>query len=148
MSGKPYNFDSLEQKIKSAISSGKAKEMEEMSERSQHILITRQTGIVIIAFQTRLNSKQVIEDAKRLFSRAFFSMVNKDTCVFDLRPLSEMDASEIPTLSFIVSLFGDRPIHIVTGKHYGLLAEKASLPERVQLFISLGDLEMFLNEKS
>ncbi len=145
---KPYDRPSFLDKVFSALKRGKMKRMEEEMSRSQHIDIRRESGITLITFHSRLKSRLFLDDAKRIFNHAFFSMIRKDQCVIDLRSLPELSREELPLLTRVTQLFNERDLYIVTGRHYGLIVSETELSDTIPLYISYGDLMLYLNEKS
>ena len=144
---KPYNFANLSRKIESAIKQGSAVKTRVEINRTEFILITRDAGVTSMAFLSNLSNPDLIADAKKLIHSSFLKMIKNDIKLIDLRGLNEFKSSDINILIGIISLFGSEEIHLVAGKHYGELVSSSNIEERVRLYISFGDFEVFINQK-
>jgi hypothetical protein len=58
-----------------------------------------------------------------------------------------MTPEEVPVLETILRLFPERALYVVAGRHYGTIIAAAEFDERIQLYISFGDLELALGQK-
>jgi CheY-like chemotaxis protein len=144
---KPYNFTNLSKKIESAIRQGNAVKTREEINRTEFILVTRDAGITSMTFLSNLSNPDLIADVKKIIHPSFLKFVKNDIKLIDLRGLNDFKDSDVLILNKIISFFGSEDIHIVAGKYYGELVTASDIEERVKLYISYGDFEVFINQK-
>lgn len=147
---KPYKPELLIKKINIAIHYNEIKKGESISKKGEHVLISRSPDTVIISFNIKLNTKNIIAEVKNVFSPFFLkSLVNKK-CILDLRSLSGFDEGDAKVLGAIIQLFKKRELLIVAGRHYGDIVSIINFDddfgERINLFISFGDMELYLKK--
>ncbi len=139
---KPYNPDKLNLKIKSAIRFGGEKKQQNTD---VFIDVSRKGDITIIMMRGGVSEKGFVNDAKTVFNSFFMKQVHGKVCVFDIRNVNEMNGREIEDFVKVVSLFTESIIKIVAGRHYGTIVSSTDLEERMELFLSFGDLELAMN---
>ena len=144
---KPYKYDNLSKKINAALKYGKALRLKEEIERTNHICITRETLKTIISFKSKLSNPALLKELKIIFSRAFLNMIQKDNVVLDLRTIPDFQENDIQYLENIISILRRQDLNIIAGKYYGSLVASGDLEERINLFISYGDFEIFIDSK-
>jgi DNA-binding response OmpR family regulator len=140
---KPHSIERLHGKIESAIMYGNMKHEESLSKSNLIDVLIDQTTAVI-EFKEKPGKKEFLEEAKVTFNKFFFAQIAKRKCVIDLRAIQEIDVIDIKIMERIVALFKERDLYIVAGKHYGKMIEKSSIEDAAQMFISSGDLELYL----
>jgi len=141
---KPYNPGLYLTKIQAAIKRGRMKKLIERSERTHQIEVQRDPGLTIISFLSTLTDKSLLEDAKKMFNPAFFRNIQHDRCVFDLRVMPEVTEKDLLILERLLEFFKAHETYIVAGRHMGALLAKSDLQEKTEVFISHGDLMLFL----
>jgi len=140
---KPHDIDRLHSKIDSAIMYGNMKRAEKLSKSNVINVFIDQTTAVI-EFKERPSVKEVLEEAKVTFNKFFFSQIAKRKCVIDLRIVYEINEHDIKILEMIAGLFQGKDLYIVAGKHYGIMIANSSIEDIAEMFISYGDLEIYL----
>lgn len=145
---KPYDVELFKKKIQTALQYSRMMKSEKELERSQHIDISRSGGRTLVSILSRLGEQYVIDEAKRIFSSHFLKTTQRDITIIDLRSLAEMTPEEVPVLETVLQLFPERNLYIVAGRHYGVIIAGAEFDERIQLYISFGDLELALSKKA
>ena len=140
----PYNPGRFRDKIRIAVKRGRMKKMALDSERDHQIEVHREPGLTVIGFHANLSDKAFLEDAKHIFNRAFFKMIHRDRCVFDLRAMAELGEKDAAILRRLSDIFKEHDLFVIAGRHMGALLGHAELDERVGVFLSQGDLELFL----
>jgi CheY-like chemotaxis protein len=139
---KPYNPEKLKIKIKSAINYGinrklhKLDEFIEISHKGEMVLITMRGGIRENGFQNALTT---------LFNAFFIKQINGKICIFDIKEMNDFDNDDVREFVRIVLMFSGGKIKIVTGKHYGEIVSSADIDEKVELFLSFGDLDQAMD---
>ncbi len=144
---KPYDVEIFGKKIRTALQYSRMMKSAKELERSQHIDVSRSGGRTLISFLSRLGEQYVIDEAKRIFSSHFLKTTQRDITIIDLRSLPDMTTEEVPILEIILRLFPERTLYVVAGRHYGTIIATAEFDERIQLYISFGDLELALGRK-
>ncbi len=144
---KPHDRTALKQKIESALQMGKINKLAEEAGRSEHIKVSRGSGTCMITFMKGIRDKNVLEDARKIFTPFFVKLAKSDDIVFDLRLVDDMAEVDVRALIVILTLFKGSKVNLVAGRHYGALVTCADFSENIRLHISLGDLEIFLASK-
>lgn len=149
---KPFDNESFLDKVKSALKYSTMKREERAADRTENIYISRDSNTILISFKENLREKKVIQEAKKVFNPFFFRTIKKHSCVLDLRALTSFGKTDVALLRIIIKLFGNREVLIVAGRHYGAIVadldfDEIGFGERVQVFISFGDLQIFFKKK-
>ena len=145
---KPYNFYILSKKIEAALKYSVAVKARQDFDQSEHLTFTREGDLTIMVFRSALSNPALQEEAKKIFTPTFLKLTKNDTRVIDLRSLPLFNESDIRFLDGIIALLGGGVLHIIAGKYYGDIVAVADFEERVNLYISFGDFEVFLNKES
>jgi len=140
---KKFDIKVFKNKIDAAIEHKRSHMMQLEKSVEKNIVISSQMGKTIISFRGRLNMKGLIDEAKKLFNSSFHSKTKNTLCVIDFRYLIDLEKDEIGKIHEIIGLFPEREINIVAGKHYGTISLETDFEERINLFISYGDMELF-----
>lgn len=138
---KPYNIDKLNMKIRAAINYGGNKKQQNTD---VFIEITRKGEIAVITMNGAVRDKGFQNDVKTVFNPFFMKQVHGKMCIFDIRGMNDFTDDDVAEFAKILSIFGDSKIKVVTGKHYGTIVSSSDLDEKVELFLSFGDLELAL----
>lgn len=113
-----------------------------------HVQVIRNLGKTIISFKSPLNDdREVKSQLHQVFNPGFISMTSKDIIIFDFHLLPKMKNVEIKKVIELIALFNDRIIFIIAGKSYISFAGYPDFPETAQLYISMGDLLLYLENK-
>ncbi len=139
---KPYNIDKLNLKIKSAINYGGNKKQQNTD---VFIEITRKGEIAVITMSGGVREKGFQNDVKTVFNPFFMKQVHGKICVFDIKGMNDFTDEDVSEFAKILSIFSDSKIKVVTGKQYGSIVSSSDLDEKVELFLSFGDLDLALN---
>jgi putative transposase len=140
---KSLDVNIFRRKIDAALEYSKIHRDELEARRVSHIHISYQTGKTIVSIRTRLRDKNVIAEAKEKLNSTFLNITRNDLCILDLRYLPELEQSEVQKIENIVDLIPDRRLYIVAGRHYGTIMMQAEFAERIKIFISYGDMEIY-----
>jgi putative transposase len=140
---KSLDVNIFRRKIDAALEYSKIHRDELEARRISHIHISYQTGKTIVSIRTRLRDKNVIAEAKKKLNETFLDITRNDLCILDLRYLPELEMGEVQKIKDIIDLIPDRRLYIVAGRHYGTIMMGAEFEERIQIFISYGDMEIY-----
>jgi putative transposase len=140
---KSLDVNIFRRKIDAALEYSKIHREELEAMRESHITISYQTGKTIVSVKTRLKDDNVMKEAREKLNETFRDITRNDLCILDLRYLPELEESEVPRIREIVELIPDRKLYIVAGRHYGTIMMETEFEERVQVFISFGDMEIY-----
>lgn len=113
-----------------------------------NIIIDRQEKITYITFRFTLKSENAISERKKVFTSAFLTTIASTVVIFDYRLINEMDAGEISQLKYLFSLFPEREMLIVCGKHYAAFATDFDMDGKNKFFISMGDAELYIESRN
>ncbi|HOQ12673.1 MAG TPA: hypothetical protein PK104_09955, partial [Spirochaetota bacterium] len=94
-----------------------------------------------------LKSEAAVMERKKLFSGAFLKTLEPDNIIMDFRQINEMDDSELSHVKYILTIFPDKELLIVCGKHYGSIVSEFETEGKNKFFISLGDAETFIENR-
>lgn len=142
---KPYKLNILHKKIDTILLKNRSERLKDLEKLSQHITLERDHNLSIVALNADRIDREIIKEAGIVFNPAFFTLTKKDNVVLDLRQLDTLIEKDIPFLNNIVEMFSERALSIVAGKHYGLIVANSSYADNIQLFISMGDLMIYLD---
>jgi len=140
---KPYDPDKLGIKIKSAINHGaniknrNTDEYIEIKHKGENASITMRGGI---------REKEFQDDLKTLFNTFFIRQVQGKICIFDIKEMKDFNDDDVREFMRILSMFTGSKIKVVTGKHYGQIVSSSGIDERVELYLSSGDLDLVMND--
>lgn len=109
-----------------------------------NIIVDRQDNITYITFRFTLKSENALNERKKIFTGAFLKTLASSVIIFDFRLINEMDDGELPHLKYIFTLFPEREMIVVCGKHYSVFASEFDMDDKNKFFISMGDAEMYI----
>jgi CheY-like chemotaxis protein len=109
-----------------------------------HVAISLNTDErVVIIFRSGIKN-YVLPEIRRVINHDFIkASINKHIAI-DLRTLPEISIEELEILEKILKLFGEKRIALITGTHMGNIMKNSDLPDHINLFLSLEDYELFL----
>ncbi len=133
-------------KIKSALHQAQL-ERQRLEEKSiQGIVITQIDNSTYISFRYSLKSENSMEERRKIFNPALLKSVEDKNLIFDFRQITDMDSEEIKHLKSLYSLFPDKKLLVVCGRHYGSFAAEFDMEGKNEYFISAGDLDVYLEQ--
>jgi len=135
-------------KSRSSIADARKKRSMMAKNDVNNIVIDRQDVITYITFRFTLKSENAINERKKIFTGAFLKTLAETVVIFDYRLINEMDAGEIAQLKYLFSLFPEREMLIVCGKHYGAFAADFDMDGKNKFFISMGDAELYVESRN
>lgn len=144
---KPYDNITLAKKVGAALLENQAKKAGKILKDSEHIEIIRRQGEVIIELKGSLDEQIILKQAENIFSSSFFTLTKYDEYILDLRVLAEITSNDLPVLLKILKYFANHQLSIIGGRHYGTIIAELELPENFYLFISYGDVKVFLGTR-
>lgn len=140
---KPYNPDKLNLKIRSAINhSGNRKQQN----TDVLVEIAHKGEMVVIIMRGGIREKELQNDFKIISNAFFMKQIHGKTCIFDIKEMKDFNDDDVREFVRMLSLFYESKIKVVTGKHYGQIVSSVDLDEKVELFLSFGDLELAMNK--
>lgn len=139
---KPHDPNKLNIKIKSAIHYGINRKLQNLDE---FIEISRKGEMVLITMRGGIRESGFQESARSLFNGFFIKNIHGKICIFDIREVNDLTDDDVREFVKILSIFSEGKIKIVTGKHYGEIVSSTDIDEKVELFLSFGDLDHTLN---
>ena len=98
---------------------------------------------IILVFRSGIKNYVVPEVRKILNHELIKSIINKHICI-DIHTIPEISLEELQIIEKIVKLFGNKKIALITGTHLGNIMKNSDLPDYANLFLSMQDYELFL----
>jgi CheY-like chemotaxis protein len=138
----------LSGKSRSSIADARKKRAMMAKNDVNNIVIDRREKITYIIFRFTLKSESAINERKKVFTGAFLKTLADTVVIFDYRLINDMDADEISQLKYLFSLFPEREMLIVCGKHYGAFAADLDMDGKNKFFISMGDAELYVESRT
>jgi len=135
---KPYDPNYLSTKLKSAIHQGIGRKLQNLDE---FIEIAHRGEMLVIAMRGWIRGIEFQDSVKNMFNSFFIKNTQGKTCIFDIREIKEFCDDDVREFMKILSMFRDAYIKVVTGTHYGEIVSSADIDERIELFLSYGDLD-------
>lgn len=135
-------------KSRSSIADARKKRMMMAKNEINNIVIDRQEKITYINFRFTLKSENAINERKKIFTGAFLKTLADTVVIFDYRLINEMDTGEIAQMKYLFSLFPEREMLIVCGKHYAAFATDFDMDGKNKFFISMGDAELYVESRN
>ncbi|HOP64864.1 MAG TPA: response regulator [Spirochaetota bacterium] len=142
---KPHDPNKLSIKIKSAIRYGISRKAQNLDE---FIEISHRGEMIVITMRGAIQETGFREAAKSLFTGFFMKNIRDKICIFDIKEMNDFTVEDVRELVKILSLFSEGKIKIVTGKHYGEIVSSTDLDDKVELYLSFGDLDHALDIES
>jgi len=139
---KPYNPYQLGWKIKSAIQYGISKKLQNQDE---FIEVSHKGEIFVITMRGEIRETGFQNALKKIFNAFFMKQIHGKICIFDIKEIKDFSDADVSEFIRILSMFYDAQIKIVTGKHYGEIVSCSDIDQKVELFLSFGDLDHAMN---
>ncbi len=143
---KDFNDAIFKKKVKTAIYNFKVQKSQNVF-NEQPVVMTRIDGQTTILFRQKLSDIKTGMELQKILSRSFISLIQKERVIFDLRMAPALEKPDLGVIVELLELLKGVDISLVAGKHYGSLVAETNLEESINLFISHGDLELFLESK-
>lgn len=134
-------------KIKSALIQSRMKRELLEQNSTANIIIDRKGFTSYITFRFTLKSETALAERKKVFSGAFLKTLLPDNIILDFRQINEMNESELSHMKYIFTLFPDKELILVCGKHYGAFVSEFELDGKNRFFISMGDAETYIENR-
>jgi len=138
----------LSGKSRSSIADARKKRMMMAKNDVNNIIVDRQDNITYITFRFTLKSENAMNERKKIFTGAFLRTLADTVVIFDYRLINEMDEGEVSQLKYLFSLFPEREMLIVCGKHYAAFATDFDMDGKNKFFISMGDAELYVESRN
>ncbi len=142
---KPWDKQKLLTKISASVHLKELKKRESMLDNSKIINFSNDEKNIILTIMVNPSNKEFIMEARRLFSPFFFKQNQNKNIVLDLRGIGDMDDNDLKAISIMMKLFESLKVHVVAGRHYGLIAGSDIFENIDNIYISFGDYEIFIN---
>lgn len=134
-------------KSRAAIADARHRRLMMVKNEVNNIIIDRQDDITYITFRFTLKSENAIVERKKVFTGAFLKSISHLVVIFDYRLINDMDSGEMAQMKYIFSLFPEREMIIVCGKHYGAFASEFDIDGKNKFFISMGDAKLYIESR-
>lgn len=142
---KPINKEILLAKIKECINNARAQRQYDTFKNKKHIRIeSTSSGLIKISFLSGL--KYVLPEIKNIFSSDLLNAIRNSECCLDIRDFPSVSKEDILVLEKIVSVFGNKRIGLIVGKHMGAIISQSNLENKADLFMNIDDYIEFLKK--
>ncbi|HMV42044.1 MAG TPA: response regulator [Leptospiraceae bacterium] len=141
---KPFKQHTLVPKVNELLNLSEKIRANIVKHTTHHISITLNTDDrVVIVFRSGIKNF-VLPEIRNVLNHDFIkSSINKHIAI-DIHTVHEISTEELQILEKITKLFGEKKISLITGSHLGNIMKNSELPEFVNLFLSMHDYELFL----
>ncbi len=142
---KPYNVEHLKEKVKAGIKYSAIKKEALIISKDELVVTSWDADSVLVTFRYHLKDKYLLEEIKKLFNPFFIRKIQDRVCVIDLRPIAELNGSDVKVLETVIKLLKGKKVVVVAGRHYGTIVANSNLEDSVKLFVSYGDMTIFMH---
>ncbi len=139
---KPYVPEVLNKKIRSVIGLRLGSNPDNFDDL---IDVTRKGDLALVTMRGGVSTKDFRAEIRTVFNAFFLKQLQGKKCIFDIRAVNDLSDSDLKSLETYVRLFKDIDLHIVSGKHYGVIVSGSDIEESAKLYLSFGDLELALD---
>jgi response regulator RpfG family c-di-GMP phosphodiesterase len=141
---KPIKQNSLVQKTNELLGMSEKIRATIVRETQHHVSVSLNNDLrVVIVFRSGIKN-YVLPEIRNVLNHDFIKSVITKHIAIDLRTLPEISLEELQILEKILKLFGNKKVSLITGTHLGNIMKNSDLPEYVNLFLSMDDYELFL----
>lgn len=112
-----------------------------------NIIIDRKPESTTISFRFTMKTEKAIDERKKVFTGAFLKTISETAIIFDFRLINEMDKGEHIQLQYLYSLFPEKEILSVCGKHYNVICAEFDNGGKDKFFFSTGDAEIYIQNQ-
>jgi len=135
-------------KIKSALVQARVKRELLEQNATANLIVDRKGFTTYLTFRFTLKSETALDERKKVFSGAFLKTMMQDNIVMDFRQINDMNESELSHMKYIFTLFPDKELILVCGKHYGAFVSEFEVEGKNRFFISMGDAETYIENRN
>ncbi|HOP64335.1 MAG TPA: response regulator [Spirochaetota bacterium] len=135
-------------KIKSALVQARVKRELLEQHATANIIVDRKGFTTYLTFRFTLKSETALAERKKVFSGAFLKTMMQDNIIMDFRQINEMNENELSHMKYIFTLFPDKELILVCGKHYGAFVSDFEIEGKNRFFISMGDAETYIENRN
>ena len=134
---------SLKNKVESAIKYSTIQRQKIAPEDPQNVLLSHQSAKTIITLRNKFDAEKIIDETKNVCTAEAMESLQFSELIIDIRYLLSFNSNDIPILKAITDLFPKKEIFLITGKYFNRIKQDKIFPDRVKIFISYGDMEMY-----
>lgn len=136
----------LSGKVRTAINQSREQRIKLEKNALTNVIVSKNNGKTSLIFRFTLKSETAMSERNKILSGAFIKSISKDIVILDFRQINEMDHTEMAHLKYIFSEFPEQELFVVCGKHYASFVSEFDTEGKNQYFISMGDLELYLEK--
>lgn len=141
---KPIKQADLVQKVNELLKISENIRANIVKQTVHHVAVALNTDErVMIIFRSGIKN-YVLPEIRRVINHDFIKNSISKHIAIDLRTLPEITPEEMQILEKILKLFGEKKIALITGTHMGNIMKHSDLPDHINLFLSVEDYELFL----
>lgn len=136
----------LRGKLLSALLTAEKQKLTRNLKRANHIQVKRQHGRTDIILLSGLKDYAVPE-ARTVLNPFFLKLIKDDTVILDIRAIPNIPETDVRLLEEMIASISSPRIHLLAGRHLGLLVSETDLAMTLPLFFSVEELEKHLSTK-
>lgn len=136
---KPYRMKQLEELIVMALETRIAAQKKILSTNTHYIEVLKDNYRYVFKFRNGW-SQNLETEIKRVFTNQLAKEIPEYKVILDLRNLSTLTSQETVLLEKFVLVFTSNRVHILAGRHFGILLAETELDDIASLFLSTEEL--------
>lgn len=136
----------LRSKLMAALITAEKQKLLRNLKRANHIQVKRQKGRTDIALLSGLKDFAVPE-ARTVLNPFFLKLIKADTVILDIRAIPNIPETEVRLLEDMIATIGSTRMHLLAGRHLGLILAETDLSASTPVFFSSEELEKHLSAK-
>jgi len=136
----------LRSKLTAALMTAEKEKLLRNLKRANHIQVKRQKGRTDIALLSGLKDYAVPE-ARTVLNPFFLRLIKSDIVILDIRAIPNIPETEVRLLEDMIATIGSTRMHLLAGRHLGLILAETDLAVDTPVFFSAEELEKHLSTK-
>jgi CheY-like chemotaxis protein len=143
---KPYNAATLKKKLEVArVQMNRAEENTKEKRRRENMVIHRSGGQTVLVLRGSLKDAAMRTETARSLGSSFRNMIKMDYFIVDIRSLPDFDTADVRVLETLIKDFNHDKTFVIAGQFYGVLVGGCDFIVTDRIFLTPGDLEIFID---
>lgn len=138
--------EGLRKKLMGALLTAEKQKLTRNLKRANHIQVKRQNGRTDIVLLSGLKDYAVPE-ARTVLNPFFLKLIKSDLVILDIRAIPHIPETELRLLEEMMATIASPRIHLLAGRHLGLIVSETDLAMTMPVFFSAEELEKHLSTK-
>ncbi|MCE9600130.1 MAG: response regulator [Spirochaetia bacterium] len=138
--------EDLRKRVMATLVSAEKQKLQRTLKRANHISVKRRTGRTDIAILSGLKDFAFAE-ARTVFNSFFLKVIKDDLVVLDLRAIPNIAETEIKLVEQMITVLGGARVHLLAGRHFGLVISETDLATQMPVFFTQEEMEQAIAQK-